>query len=178
MKKLISILLAVLIITLFSATALADDGADTITVTIDDIKTVAEQINEYDEELDMLAKLVYREARGVKSKMEQAAVIWCVLNRVDSGRYDSISDATTARSQFAWNPRTPINEDLRELAQDVVTRWLLEQCGVSDVGRVLPKEYLFFAGRNGRNRFRIGYRTRGYWDWSLPNPYGAESDER
>lgn len=41
------------------------------------------QLDELAPEAEMLAKLVYREARGIKSKMEQAGVIWCVLNRVD-----------------------------------------------------------------------------------------------
>jgi spore germination cell wall hydrolase CwlJ-like protein len=35
----------------------------------------------------MLAKLIYGEARGIKSITEQAAVVWCVLNRVDSSGY-------------------------------------------------------------------------------------------
>lgn len=36
------------------------------------------------EEIEMLAKLIWGEARGVESTTEKAAVAWCVLNRVDS----------------------------------------------------------------------------------------------
>ena len=56
------------------------------------------------------------------------------------------------------------------LAQDVVTRWLLEKEGCSQVGRVLPENYLFFASHKKRNRYRQGYSSKKYWDWSLPNP--------
>ena len=35
-------------------------------------------------DVDMLARLIYTEARGVRSKTEQAAVVWCVLNRLDN----------------------------------------------------------------------------------------------
>lgn len=130
------------------------------------------QLIELDEEIIMLAKLVWREARGVKSTQEQAAVIWCVLNRVDSEKYgNTIKEVVTARNQFAYIKRTPVDDKFYNLARDVVSRWLLEKEGFEDVGRVLPKEYLFFAGRNGRNRFRKQYSSKKYWDWSLPNPY-------
>lgn len=130
------------------------------------------QLIELDEEIIMLAKLVWREARGVKSTQEQAAVIWCVLNRVDNEKYgDTIKEVVTARNQFAYKKRTPVDDKFYNLARDVISRWLLEKEGFEDVGRVLPKEYLFFAGRNGRNRFRKQYSSKKYWDWSLPNPY-------
>ena len=35
-------------------------------------------------DVDMLARLIYTEARGVKSKTEQAAVVWVVLKRMDN----------------------------------------------------------------------------------------------
>ena len=62
-------------------------------------------------------------------------------------------------------------DEFYELAKDVLTRWLLEKEGFTEVGRILPKEYLFFAGRNGKNHFRTGYRTRDYWDFSWESPY-------
>lgn len=131
------------------------------------------------DDIDMLAKLVWSEARGVDSKMEKAAVIWCVLNRVDAGhRGTTIADVVTAPGQFAWDKHAPVKEDLRDLAQDVLIRWLREKQGMTDVGRVLPSEYLWFAGRNGHNWFRDRYRHNdGYWDWSLPNPYEEDSNE-
>lgn len=35
-------------------------------------------------EVEMLARLIWGEARGVASDTEKAAVVWCVLNRVDA----------------------------------------------------------------------------------------------
>ena len=37
-----------------------------------------------EEDINMLAKTIWNEARGIKSDMEKAAIAWCVLNRVDS----------------------------------------------------------------------------------------------
>ena len=142
----------------------------TISVTVDDIREIATEITEYETEIKMLAKLMYSEARGINSKTEQAAVAWCVLNRVDTGR-GTIAEVITAKSQFAYSRRTPVKDDLRDLAEDVLMRWLLEQKGIEDVGRVLPKEYTYFAGRRGHNWFRTGYQSRSYWDWSLESPY-------
>ena len=133
---------------------------------------VEAEVDGMGDEIDMLAKLIYREARGVNSTMEQAAVVWCVLNRVDDPRWaDTICGVVTARGQFAYRKRTPVMPEFRALARDVVTRWLLEKHGVEDVGRVLPADYVYFAGRRGRNWFRTGYRSRKYWSWDCDNPY-------
>lgn len=155
-----------------------DQSAFTMVVSVEDITDVMEQLKEYDDELDMLAKLVYAEARGIRSKAEQAAVIWCVLNRVDAGfSKGTISSVVRARSQFAYSSKKPVKKGFRNLARDVVIRWLLEKQGVEDVGRVLPKDYLFFAGRGGHNWFRKRYSSSKYWDWSLPDPYAAKTEE-
>jgi len=149
----------------------------TVEVTVDDITAVADQIAGLDAELDMLAQLVYAEARGVDSKAEQSAVIWCVLNRVDDSRWaNNIAGVVTASHQFAYRASAPVTDELRELARDVVTRWLLEKRGIADVGRVLPAEYCYFAGHGGHNWFRIAYRGGPYWDWSLPDPYQQDNE--
>lgn len=125
----------------------------------------------------MMAKLLYRECRGVPDKAEQAAVAWCVLNRVDHEDYpDTIAEVITQRHQFAWVERTPVREELLELAEDVIARWEREKISTSWVGRVLPEEYIFFAGRtDGRNYFRDAYRNANYWDWEYPSPYEEET---
>jgi hypothetical protein len=64
-----------------------------------------------------------------------------------------------------------VDEECFCIAQDVMIRWLLEKRGITEVGRVLPSDYLYFAGRGGRNWFRKTYRSDDYWDWSLPDPY-------
>lgn len=147
-------------------------AANMLVVSIEDITAVMEQLADYENDMDMLAQLVWAEARGIDSRAEQAGVIWCVLNRLDSGYWgDTISGVIRSRSQFAYSSGSPVTEDLRDLAQDVMTRWLLEKEGVRDVGRVLPSEYLYFSGRGGHNWFRKGYSSSEYWDWSLPDPY-------
>ena len=120
----------------------------------------------------LCARLVWGEARGVKSKAEQAAVIWCVLNRLDAGYASTIEGVITARGQFTGYRRSnPVTDELYELAKDVLTRYYLEKEGVQNVGRTLPSDYLWFTGYKGRNRFRNGYRNTNYWDWSLDDPY-------
>lgn len=138
-----------------------------------DKEEILRQLDELAPKAEMLAKLVYREAGGMNSKMEQAGVIWCVLNRVDceSSYGNSISKVVKAKHQFAWVSKTPVRDDLLELANDVLARWLLEKAGYENVGRVLPNDYYFFAGRKGHNWFRKTYKSRNYWDWSLDNPY-------
>src|SRR5574344_977717 len=133
---------------------------------------IENELLKFQPEIEMLAKLVYREARGIKPDSHKAAVIWGVLNRVDNGNYgNSIREVITAKHQFAWVPETPVKEEFYNLGEDVIIRWLLEKEGLDNVGRVLPNDYLFFAGRNGKNYFRKSYRSKEYWDWSLEDPY-------
>lgn len=130
------------------------------------------QLAELQDETIMLAKLIYKETRGVNSTAHKAAVVWCVLNRLDTGEYgESIKTVITSKHQFAWDPNTKIEDEFLELSNDVLIRWLLEKEGFSNVGRVLPNDYLFFAGRNGLNYFRKNYHDKEYWDWSLQSPY-------
>ena len=143
-----------------------------IEVTKEQKENINSQLLNLENEIKMLAKLIYREARGIKSTEQKAAVVWCVLNRVDNGNYGkSIKEVITAKHQFAWVPDTPVQDEFLNLSKDVVSRWLLEKEGIQKVGRVLPKDYLFFAGRNGKNYFRQNYKSKTYWDWSLESPY-------
>lgn len=126
------------------------------------------------EEVETLAKIVYQEARGIKEDSHKAAVVWCILNRVDDGYWgDNIVDVATYPNAFAWVPDTPVEEELVDLVVDVVTRWNHEKEGLSDVGRTLPKEYLYFTGNGSYNHFTKEWKSTDYWDWSLPNPYNS-----
>lgn len=128
-----------------------------------------------DAEITMAAQTVWGEARGIPSQMEQAAVVWCILNRVD--KYgDSLEKIVTAPNQFAYGAENgtvdDYGRDLEELVRDVVDRWEREKNGEWPVGRVLPAGYLYFGGENGRNWFRPEYDSFDrVWDWPLPNPY-------
>lgn len=140
-----------------------------VNVTVETRERIDALVASYEEEIVMLAKVVYREARGL-DRTHVAAVAWCVLNRVDY--YDStITSMVTAPGQFAWKANTPVHDYYYDLAKDVVTRWLLEKEGCADVGRVLPKEYRYFFGYKGLNYFRKTWQATSYWDWSLPSPY-------
>ena len=124
-----------------------------------------------DEEVIVLAKMLWGEARGVSSDTEKAACVWCVLNRVDQG-YGSILEVVTAPSQFVgYRENNPIDETLWLLCEDVLTRWQREKDGETEVGRVLPPDYLWFSGDSKRNHFRNSYKGGNTWDWSLPSPY-------
>ena len=126
------------------------------------------------EEIETLAKIVYREARGIKEDSHKAAVVWCILNRVDDGYWgDNIVDVATYPNAFAWVPDTPVKEELVDLVVDVITRWNHEKEGLSDVGRTLPKEYLYFTGDGSYNHFTKEWKSTDYWDWSLPDPYNS-----
>lgn len=125
-------------------------------------------------ELQTLAKIVYQEARGIPQKSHQAAIIWCILNRLDNGYWgDDIITVATYPNAFAWVPDTPVEEEFMDLAIDVVTRWNWEKQGLQDVGRTLPATYLYFTGDGSYNHFTREWGSTDYWDWSLPDPYNS-----
>ena len=131
-----------------------------------------------DEDAVALAKTLWGEARGVKDNgivsgdCQRAAVVWCVLNRYDAGYADSIYEVITAKDQFhGYSADYPVEDDLLELAYDVLDRWNAEKHGETDVGRVLPAEYLWFGGDGEVNRFRDAWKGGNKWDWSMPDPY-------
>ncbi len=138
------------------------------------IPTTPEPARDWMAEAEVLAKTVYGEARGC-STTEQAAVIWCILNRVDDGGSywpDDIIGVATQDSQFhGWDEAHPVLPELYELALDVIDRWQREKEGERNVGRVLPSDYFYFHGDGLHNHFRQDWRSGEVWDWSLPSPY-------
>lgn len=135
--------------------------------------TEQEQMEHDIEELEMIAKTVYGEASGC-SLTEQAAVIWCILNRVDDDRFpNNITDVIEQENQFSgYNRNHPVSPEILELVEDVMTRWVFEKTAVGDVGRVLPKEYCWFRGNGVENIFRDAYKEPyTIWNWSLESPY-------
>lgn len=150
------------------------DGVSANEVTIIMTKT---QDPEPSVEAVMLARLVRGEAGGIWSLTEQACVMWVVLNRVDTGKWgDTIAEVITAPNQFYYIPSFGTTDDygrdLIWLAEDVISRWEREKAGETDVGRVLPAEYLFFGGDGYHNYFRTTYEFgNGRWHYELPSPY-------
>lgn len=118
-----------------------------------------------------IAKVLYRECRGVPSVTEQACVAWTILNRVDNNNA-SIHDVVSSPHQFAFSENTPVDETLLNLAYDVLERWNSEKNGETNVGRVLPESYLWFEGHSGHNYFRNRYDGDfTVWSYSLESPY-------
>lgn len=130
------------------------------------------QLHYSEQDVAFLAKVAFCEARGIESKTEIACVMWTILNRCDNG-YGTIKAVVTAPQQFAYYQKAPTvsgyGYDLVTLARDVLNRWSKEKNGIEDVGRVLPKEYLYFSGDGEHNYFKNKESTR--WDYSLPSPY-------
>lgn len=135
-----------------------------------------------EDETIMLAKVLYAESQvlkwngdafGMTYKARQAAVAWCALNRLDSGKWgDTLTDVLSAPYQFAYSPDTDLTDYMLSLAEDVIARWWSEKQGETSVGRTLPAEYLFFHGDGRENYFRLNYERDGlYWDWTLEDPY-------
>ena len=124
-------------------------------------------------DVEMLARLIYTEARGVRSKTEQAAVVWVVLNRLDNPNrlQKTIAEVVCAPYQFDYRPWAPVTDEFKALAADVLERWQAEKSGVEDVGRVLPPEYQYFEGWGGRNWFSAKWKSGEFWGWGLASPY-------
>lgn len=135
-----------------------------------------------DEDIIVLTKMLYGEALGVpelnvngkcvSTKCQQAAVIWTVLNRYDAGYSDSISKIVKAPKQFVgYRESNPVDEELLDLVKDVLDRWNDEKHGETDVGRVLPADYLWFRGDGKYNHFRNEYEGGIRWNWELTDVY-------
>lgn len=124
-------------------------------------------------EVEALAKLIYGEAGIVPSTTEQAAVAWCVLNRVDDPRFpDTVLEVIEAPYQFSgYDPEYPVKEEFALLAADVLTRYRAERDGEENVGRVLPAEYCFFTGDGRRNHFTTEWKSTDRFGWTLESPY-------
>lgn len=122
----------------------------------------------------MLARVMYGEGRGIRSKTELSCIAWTVLNRVDAGM-GSIAGVITAPNQFAYSRMSPTisdyDYDLVELAIDVLDRWSAEKAGEVSVGRTLPGNYLWYSGDGQHNYFRTQYRGGNVWNYSLASPY-------
>ena len=126
----------------------------------------------------IIAKIMYGEARGIKSKTEIACIGWCILNRVDAGMGKNIQSVAMAANQFYYKAGAPTvsdhGYDLVALATDVLDRWSREKAGQSNVGRVLPKQYKWYAGDGSHNWFYPSWPCKRAQRWnfkSVSSPY-------
>ena len=58
------------------------------------------------------------------------------------------------------------------MVKDVLHRWNDEKHGETDVGRVLPSDYLWFRGDGKHNHFRNSYNGGTRWNWEMEDIYG------
>lgn len=146
---------------------------------IDDVQELRYHYSDDIETATVLAKVMWGEARGIWSQTEQACVAWCIINRYDSGKFqDSIIGCATARAQFNYSSSfgtvDDYGRDLVELARDILGRYEEELLGAEDVGRVLPKEYMWFGGNGTSNWFRnASSYPYMYWYYTLESPYSS-----
>lgn len=128
-----------------------------------------------DEEITMLAKLIWGEARGVQSVTQRAAVIWCVLNRVDASEFpDTIAEVVLQKKQFVGYAESfPATDENVEIVEDVISRWNAEKVCTAESGRVLPSDYKWFTGDGQSNYFTNGWPSGDTWDWSMDSPYAS-----
>lgn len=126
-------------------------------------------------DIDALAKMLWGEARGVKSTENRAACVWVVLNRVDDDRWSG--DVVTVLSQpyqfCGYRESFPVEDWAWELAADVYDRWTDEKETGQDAGRVIPSDYFFWCGsRNGeKNWFYKEFGDKTYWGFEWESPY-------
>lgn len=127
--------------------------------------------DDYNCVLKAMSQMALGEAGGC-SPTEIAATVWSVLNRFDNGYSDSIFVVISAPGQYhGYSPNKGLREDVYNICEDVIARWVAEKEGKENVGRVLPLDYNWFYGDGKHNHFRNKYRTNEKWDWSLPTPY-------
>ena len=123
------------------------------------IMSSAEAAKNYytDADAQMIARVIWGEARGIRSQTERACIAWTVLNRVDHYGW-SIKKTITVRGQFYYSAKFPVTKDNLWIARDVLKRWNNEKNGVKNVGRVLPRGYMWYTGNGRHNIFRNKYR--------------------
>lgn len=122
-----------------------------------------------------MAKMLWGEDRANPTYM-RAAVIWCLFNRMEANK-DSI-DANINEIIFPGYRDTNLVMDWAvNLVRDVTIRYVLELNGFTDVGRVLPREFLYYEQlpEHEEHTFKTTIRLMDpkciVWDWSLPSPY-------
>lgn len=132
-----------------------------------------------EEEINMIAQTIWGEARGM-DEYHQSMVVWCILNRVDTGRWGNrVAGVITAEMQFVgYSSKNPVEARFVALAKDIVMRWRLEKMYGWEVGRTLPQHIIHFHAGNGYNQFYFTnkYGKTEYYAWQDKyNPYSTAS---
>lgn len=119
-----------------------------------DYATAPEQPDEDD--IVLLAKMLYMEA-GVSNTFSQiAACADCALFRVEAG-YGTLRQVITAPGQFVgYSANYPVDARMYNIAKDTMLRhelakWELDTFGFTLVSTVVPSDYMWFSGDGTRN---------------------------
>lgn len=108
----------------------------------------------------------------ISTKCQQAATIWTALNRYDMGGFSSIKAViANPGAYYGYSEWNTIDDELLNLARDVLDRWNREKNGETDVGRVLPADYIYFHGDGTYNYFRNEFEGGTRWAWDYGDPY-------
>jgi len=126
-----------------------------------------------EDDIIILAKLMYGECRGIPDSDRKAAVCWVALNRVDATGYgNNLYDVVVSSGHFTgYKDSNPVWDNLYWLAKDVLYHYYAEKDGYSGCRRVIPKDYLWFYGNGRENVFRNSYKGGAVWDWSYEKFY-------
>ena len=109
------------------------------------------------EDIELLAKMVWGEARGLNAE-EQALCVWTVLNRLDYGGFgDSIRVVVTAKGQFnGYRAETPVEQEIIGVVAECLYEW-----NNGATAPVLPpyaysSDCMYFTGDGQHNYFKEG----------------------
>jgi hypothetical protein len=108
------------------------------------------------EEIEMLAKTVWGEARGCSDE-EQRLVIWTIFQRLDSEIWigDTIEAIITRQGQFTgYRSYHPIDENILKICEEELQKWIDgEEAPTHEIyAPQLP--YYKFSGSSGHNWFK------------------------
>ncbi len=117
-----------------------------------------------EQDIDMLAKMVWGEARGCAPE-EQALCVWTVINRLEDGRFgDTLQEVLTAPHQFAgYKAKYPITDEIRAVVEDALAAWESGETAPTLPPYAKTSGYLYFTGARGddgqlHNFFEEEYR--------------------
>lgn len=117
--------------------AQSEETKEVIQITIEEEK-IAENLNLSPEEKDMLARLVYHEARG-ESFEGQVAVVEVVLNRVQSASFpNTVAEVIFAPGQFSPAKRL-------DSAQPSEVQYNAVETALTSETRILSEKTVYFS---------------------------------
>lgn len=99
------------------------------------------------EDIELLARTVYGEARGLCAE-EQRLVVWTVFQRVDAGAYgDTVAEVVTKPNQFAgYDPAHPVTDEIFALCAEELDKWERGEQPPTLEPYATGTPYYFFSG--------------------------------